>query len=129
MVIPVSLWGTERQRMVQSGAEEKVAWIGGETGPTPKDPGGVDPEAGGIASRKGWTASGIATAAVSSIASTDRESSRTGSTIDWIGWTNAWRGSKSAHKDSWRIGEGPRGTGESEAVSRPGSLRPSSMLA
>jgi hypothetical protein len=125
---PFVLRGTETQRMVQSGAEEKVAWIGGETGPTPRDPGGVGPEAGGIASKKGWTASGIATAAASSIASTVRESSQRGSTIAWIGSTNAWRGSKSAHKDSWRIGEGLRGTGESEAVSRPGSLRPSIML-
>jgi hypothetical protein len=114
--------------MVQSGAEEKVAWIGGEIGPTLMDPGGVGPEAGGIATRKGWTASGIATAAVSSIASTDRENSQRGSTIDWIGSTYAWRGSKSAHKDSWRIGEGLRGTGESGAVSRSGSLLPSSML-
>ena len=128
VVIPVSLRGTETQQMVQSGAEEKVAWIGGETGPTPRDPGGVDPEAGGIASKKGWTASGIATAAASSIASTVRESSQRGSTIAWIGSTNAWRGSKSAHKDSWRIGEGLRGTRESAAVSRPGSLLPSSML-
>ena len=100
VVIPVSLQGTETQRMVQSGAEEKVAWIGGETGATLRDPGGADREADGIASREGWTASGIATAAVSSIASTVRESSRTGSTSAWIGWTDAWRGSKIAHKDS-----------------------------
>jgi hypothetical protein len=75
--------------MVQSGAEEKIAWTGGEAGPTPRDPGGVDREAGGIASRREWIASGIATAAVSSIASTDRESSQRGSTIAWIGSTNA----------------------------------------
>jgi hypothetical protein len=56
--------------MVQSGAEEKIAWTGGEAGPTPGDR-----ETGGIASRKGWIASGIATAAVSSIAWTGKESS------------------------------------------------------
>ena len=128
VVIPVSLRGTERQRMVQSGAEEKVAWIGGETGPTPREPGGVDPEAGGIASRKGWTASGIATAAVSSIASTDGESSRTGSTLAWIGSSAAWRGSKSVHKVSWRIGVDPRETWRAGGSFAALPVRPSSML-
>ena len=99
--------------MVQSGAEEKIAWIGGETGATQ---GGAGREAGGIASTKGWIASGIATAAVSRIASTGRESSPRGSTIDWIGWKSAWRGSKIAHRDSRMIGEGPKGTASLDPV-------------
>ena len=85
VVIPGSLWGTETKRIVQSGAEEKIAWTGGEAGATPRDPGGADPDASGIASGKGWIASGIATVAVSRIAWTGEESSRTGSTIAWIG--------------------------------------------
>jgi hypothetical protein len=110
-----------------SGAEEKIAWIGGEAGP--RNPGGADREAGGIASTKGWTASGIATAAVSRIASTGRERSPSlGSVIAWIGWSNAWRGSKIARRDSSEIGEGLRGTGELGGSFAAGLARLSSVL-